>query len=46
MYVCEYPTCGAEYTSAFAAVECEEQDRKEDRNTRQWFSGYNPHRKD
>ncbi|SIN72740.1 hypothetical protein SAMN05443544_0567 [Agromyces cerinus subsp. cerinus] len=46
MFTCEYPNCGAEYTSAFAAGECEEQDRREDRNTRGWAKRYDFHRKD
>jgi hypothetical protein len=46
MFACEYPNCGAEYTSALAASICEDEDAERDRNSRQWFSGYNPHRKD
>lgn len=46
MHRCEYPNCGAEYTSLFAASECEEQDRLEDLNTRGWYARSNPHRKD
>lgn len=40
MHTCEYPNCGAEYPSALAAAECEETDRVEDDNTREWFSKY------
>ena len=44
MHSCE--TCGSEYTSQFAAAECEEQDRLDDRKSRDFFSNYNPHRRD
>ena len=38
--------CGSEYTSSWAAAQCEDDDRAEDMNTRQWFSNFDPHRKD
>jgi len=46
MHRCEYPGCTSEYTSQFAAAECEEQDRIDDLNTRGWAKRYDFHRKD
>jgi hypothetical protein len=46
LYVCEYPNCGAEYTSALAAAFCEDDDRERDANTQGWFTRKDVHRKD
>lgn len=43
-HACEH--CGSEYTSALSAAICADEDREADQNTRQWFSNYQPHRKD
>lgn len=45
MFVCEYPECGAEYTSALAAALCEDDDRERDANTRGYFGRHDPNRK-
>jgi hypothetical protein len=44
MFACEF--CGSDWPYEASAAECAEQDALEDRNTREWFSNYNPHRKD
>jgi hypothetical protein len=46
MYACEYPNCGAEYTSPLAAATCYDEDAERDQNTRGWFSRKDIHRKD
>lgn len=46
MFRCEYPNCGAEYTSALAAAICEDEDADRDHNTRGWAKRYDFHRKD
>ena len=44
MHTCS--ECGSEYTSSWAAGDCEERDLTEDANTRGWYAKFNPHRKD
>lgn len=38
MFTC--PVCGTEWRSELARDECEENDRREDLNTRQFFANY------
>jgi len=41
---CEY--CHTEHSNASAFLACLEECERESRNTRQWFSNFNPHRRD
>ena len=43
-HVCEY--CGHEPEFASVIVACRETCEQDDKNTREWFSKYDPHRKD